>query len=88
LLVAAPISTLAGHFLPGKRCVLLGVRLSFPQPVFPGDRLEYNATVTAISPAMRAIKVQVEVRNEQGSVVATGRYEAQVLPGPNEPKIQ
>lgn len=81
LLAAAPISALAGHLLPGKRCLLLEVRTRFVQPVFAGDRLIYRATITHVSEAMRVLKVQVEVTNQEGVVVLKGSYDGQVLDG-------
>lgn len=78
-LVAAPISTLAGHFLPGRRCLLLEVRSRFLHPVFVGDRLVYRGTVAHVSSATRVVKVQVEVINQEGVVVLRGSYEGQVL---------
>ena len=79
LLVAAPISTMAGHLLPGKRCLLLEVRSRFVRPVFPCDRLTYRGTIAHISPATRVIKVEVDVTNQEGIVVLKGTYEGQVL---------
>ena len=79
LLAAAPISTLAGHLLPGKRCLLLEVSSRFVRPVFPGDRLTYRGTVTHISPATKVLKVEVEVTNQEGMAVLKGTYQAQVL---------
>ena len=84
LLVAAPISTLAGHLLPGKRCLLLEVRSRFVRPVFPGDRLMYQGTITRISPATGVLKVQVEVTNQEGAVVLKGTYDGQVLADPTD----
>ena len=78
-LVAAPISRLAGHFLPGRRCLLVDVRSRFVRPVFGGDRLTYRGTVVHISSATRVLKVQVEVTNQEGVVVLRGSYEGQVL---------
>ncbi len=79
LLVAAPISALAGHFLPGRRCLLLEVRSRFIQPVFPGDRLTYRGIITHVSPATSTLRVQVEVSNQEGAVVLKGGYDARVL---------
>ncbi len=78
LLVAAPVSALAGHLLPGKRCLLLEVRARFIQPVFAGDRLTYRATITHVSEAMQVLNVQVEAANQEGVVVLKSTYEGQV----------
>jgi 3-hydroxybutyryl-CoA dehydratase len=83
-LVAASISRLAGHFLPGRRCMLLEVRSRFLHPVFAGDRLTYRGTVRHISAATRVLKVDVEVTNQEGVVVLRGAYEGQVLAGSSD----
>ncbi len=79
LLTAAPISAMAGHLLPGKRCLLLEVRSRFLKPVYPGDRLTYRAEITQISVATRVLKVQVEVTNQESVPVLKVSYDAQVL---------
>ena len=84
LLVAAPISTLAGHLLPGKRCLLLEVRSRFIRPVFPGDKLTYRGVITQISPAIRVLVVEVEVTNQEGAVVLRGRYTGKMLADPTD----
>lgn len=78
-LIAAPMSALAGHFLPGRRCLLLEVRSRFLSPVYADDRLVYHGKIAHISSATRTLKVQVEVMNQDGIVVLRGSYEAQVI---------
>ena len=79
LLVAAPISTLAGHFLPGRRCLLLEVSSRLLRPVFPPDQLTYRGTIIQVSPAARVLKVKVDVTNQAGIPVLTGAYIGRVL---------
>ena len=84
MLVAAPLSTMAGHFLPGRRCVLVEMRSSFVHPVYPGDTLTYRGEVTQISAAVQVLKVDIEVTNQDGVAVLRGRYKAQVMPATSE----
>jgi len=79
-LVAAPISTMAGHLVPGKRGVLLEVRSSFVSPVYPGDLLTYTGTIVHISPGTQTLKIDVLVTNKEGMIVLKGAYTAKVLP--------
>lgn len=78
-LVAAPISALAGHLLPGKRCLMLEIRLRFVRPVFLGDRLTYRGTVSHVTRTLRAVKVRVQVTNDGGEIVLRGSYACQLL---------
>lgn len=79
-LVAAPVSALAGHLLPGRRCLIMETKYSFPHPVFPGDRIVYRGTVTQVTPALGALRVAVEAVNATGDTVLRGSYGCQVLP--------
>ncbi len=78
--MAAPLSTMAGHFLPGRLCVLIDMRSSFVQPVYSGDTLTYRGKVTQISAAVQVLKVDVEVTNQDGVAVLRGGYKARVMP--------
>jgi len=86
LLVASPISTLAGEYIPGVRCLLLEVSSRFLLPVFPGDQLSYLATISQISPATKVLKVRVDVTNQKGNAVLRGSYTAQLLPEIDDPE--
>ncbi len=81
ILVAAPVSRMAGHLLPGRRCLLLGSRFQFPRPVYTGDRITYLATVRQVSEASRAVKVSVEATNQKDEIVLRGSYDALVRDG-------
>ena len=78
LLVAAPVSQLAGHLLPGRRCLLLVVEAEFVAPVYIGDRLTYKAVIVKLSPGLRTMKVEWRATNQQNELVLRGRYRAQV----------
>jgi 3-hydroxybutyryl-CoA dehydratase len=80
LLVAAPVSALAGHLLPGRRCLILEYRFKYPRPVFAGDRLVYRGTVTQVTPAVGTLRVDVQATNAAGDIVLGGSYGCQVLP--------
>jgi len=84
MLVAAPFSMMAGHFLPGRRCVLIDMRSSFVHPVYPGDTLTYRGEIIQISAAMQVLKVDTQVTNQDAVPVLRGGYSAQVMPASSE----
>lgn len=79
LLIATPISRIAGHHLPGLRCLLQGVKLDFVRAVRFGELLAYRATVAQLSPATQTIRVKIEVRDARDRTVLRGSFNAQVL---------
>lgn len=78
-LVAAPVSTLAGYLLPGKRCLILEIHFRFVRPVYAGERLVYRGVVSHVAPAVHALKVDVEATRVGGETVMRGSYQCKVL---------
>ena len=60
-LLAALASRLIGMELPGRRALLLSLRLDFVAPTFPGETLEVVGTVESIHPAQRTIVMRLRI---------------------------
>lgn len=73
LLTASFFSTLAGVHLPGKRCLLHGVKVDFNKPVHVGDRLRVRGTIAHLSEAYRQIELACEITNQRAEVVSKAR---------------
>ncbi len=74
LLMGAYVSRMAGMFLPGKNCLLLGVDLKFVSPCYVGDTIEVTAVVREISMALKAAVLKVVITNKaSGHVLARGK---------------
>lgn len=81
-LVAAPISFLAGHRLPGRSGLLLATHVTHVRPVLAGDRLTYRATVTQVSRSVGTVRVDVNAVNTSGETVLRGWYESAIRSEP------
>ena len=62
-LAVAFLSTLVGTKLPGPGALWSNLRLEWLKPVFPGDSVHIEGTVTAVSESARSISVRVEGTN-------------------------
>jgi 3-hydroxybutyryl-CoA dehydratase len=78
MLTASYISTLAGMYLPGKNCILLTTSVQFSSPVYAEDELEITGTVTEKNDALKVLKVQVDVKNQDDKKVLRGSFLAKV----------
>lgn len=77
-LVAAPVSAMAGHLLPGEHALVIAVEFEFVAPVFAGDRLDYQGIVRHVSPGVGSISVDV-VAKRGVDIVLRGKYLCKVL---------
>lgn len=79
LLTASFYSTLAGVLLPGRRCLLHGVSVSFHEPVYVGDRLRVRGEVAYRNEAFRQAELACTTTNQHGVKVAAGKLKVGVL---------
>lgn len=78
LLTASFYSTLAGVHLPGKDCLLHGLKIDFAAPVYVGDRLRVRGTVVHRNEAFRQVELACEITNQDSVVVSKARLRAGV----------
>ncbi len=72
-------STLAGVYLPGRRCILHSVESMYKKPVFVGDTLTVNGEVSEVNTVYGEITVKVRISNQHGKVVTRGLFKAGIL---------
>lgn len=73
LLTASFYSTLAGVHLPGKHCLLHGLKADFNAPVYVGDRLRVRGTISHRSDAYRQLELVCDVTNQRAEIVSKAR---------------
>ena len=73
LLTASFYSTLAGVHLPGRHCLLHGLKADFNAPVYVGDRLRVRGTIAHRSEAFRQLELACDVTNQHSEVVSKAR---------------
>ena len=79
LLSAAFFSTICGMLLPGRDCLLQGVRFDFRRPVPAGSTLTLEATVVQKIDAVRALVLEVSARDASGELFVSGKIQAGVF---------
>ncbi len=72
-------STLAGVYLPGKRCLLHSIDSKYKQPVFIGDHLTVKGTVTEVNELFNVITVKGSIVNQHGKTVTRAVIQAGIL---------
>lgn len=80
MLTASLYSTLAGMYLPGKYSLIHSFdELSFLKPVFAGDTLTVEGTVTDVSADLGLIRVKAVIRNQNNKTVSKAKMKILVL---------
>lgn len=78
MLGASFFSTLAGVYLPGETCLLLGVDTKFSKPIYIGDTLTISGTVSEIDETFGTIVVKALIVNQNNQKVTRGVIRAKV----------
>ncbi len=71
MLASSFYSTLVGVHLPGEKCLINECKISYHRPVYIGDRLLVEGTVSDIREGTRRIKVSGKMLNQSGEIVNT-----------------
>ena len=79
VLLAALVSRLVGMELPGYKSLLLGLKLDFVTPSFPGETLRVAGRVQSIHREQRVIVLRLEITGE-GELRARGTAMVRVEP--------
>lgn len=72
MLTASFLSTLAGVYLPGKKCLIQSVETKFTNPVYVGDKLVVMGKVVELNDSVRQIVLKVIITNQDGKKVLGG----------------
>lgn len=75
MLSASLLSTLAGVYIPGERSLIQSVEIKFRKPVYIGDTLTIEGTVSDKSDAVRCITVKYTITNQDGVKVLKGEMQ-------------
>ena len=74
MLTASFYSTVAGLYLPGKYSLIHSFdEISFMKPVFIGDELTVNAEVIDKDEALKMIRLQVIIENQENKKVSKAK---------------
>jgi acyl dehydratase len=59
--LAALVSRFVGMELPGRRSLLLSLKLDFTAPTFPGDTLEISGRIDSTHPEGRVVSLKLRI---------------------------
>lgn len=71
MLASAYYSTLAGVYLPGENCLINECKVTYHQPVYPGDVLTVEGVVSDVRESTRRIRISGKMTRADGTVVNT-----------------
>jgi len=72
ILSAGLISAVLGMQLPGPGCIYMGQQLKFLRPVYIGDTITAEATISAIDWTKNRVVLSTVCTNQKDEVVITG----------------
>lgn len=68
MLTSSFYSTLVGVYLPGKRCLLQGIEISFKKPVYIGEEIEIYGEISYLNEAYKIAEIKAYVKNESKKI--------------------
>ncbi len=66
------ISAVLGNYMPGRGTIYLGQEIKFVAPVFIDDTITAEAEIVEMFPEKNRYKIRTDVKNQSGTLVATG----------------
>lgn len=79
MLTSSYYSTLVGMHLPGERCLLQGIDISFRLPVFIGEKLKIVGEISYINTLYKVVEIKAYIKNENGKKISTAKIKVGVL---------
>lgn len=79
LLSSSFYSTLVGMYLPGEKCLLHGIDISFRKPVFVGDKLEIYGEIILLNEVYKVAEIKAYIKNQSGEKISTAKIRVGVI---------
>lgn len=79
MLTASFLSTLAGVYLPGEKCLIQSVETKFTNPVYVRDKLLVKGEIQELNDSVRQIVLKVTIMNQDGKKVLRGSMKLGVV---------
>ena len=68
MLCSSLFSELVGVHLPGENCLLTDISVVFSKPVFVGDDVTVDGSITQLSPAFNSAKIDATITNQNSEI--------------------
>ena len=79
MLTSSFYSKLVGLYLPGEKCILHEINISFRKPVYPGDTLTVVGEVLEIVDIFKQIRIKAYILNQDNKKISTAKIKVGVL---------
>jgi len=79
MLTSSFYSKLAGVYLPGKHCILQGIKIKFKNPVFVGDPLRIMGEIIYLQEAYKQVEIKASIVNIDNKVCSKATINAGLL---------
>lgn len=79
MLTASYLSTLAGVYLPGERSLIHSVTTKFSKPVYIGDTIIIEGTVSEKNDTFQFLIIKVVMKNQEGVKVCKAEMQVGVI---------
>lgn len=79
MLTSSFYSKLIGVYLPGKKCILHEIDISFKNPVYPNDSLTIIGEVYDIIKIFKQVRIKAYILNQNNKKVSTAKIKVGVL---------
>lgn len=79
MLTASYLSTLAGVYLPGERSLIHSVKTKFAKPVYIGDTLIIEGTVSEKNDTFQLLIIKAVIKNQEGVKVCKAEMQVGVI---------
>ena len=79
LLAASLYSALVGVHLPGRYALLHEIQIQFLRPVYPGDTLTVEGTVSHLHEAYRRVEILATSTNQEGTCISKAKIQVGLL---------
>ena len=68
MLCSSLFSELVGVHLPGENCLLTDISVIFSKPVFVGDDVTVDGSITQLSPVFKSGKIDATITNQNSEI--------------------
>ena len=74
------VSYFIGEMLPTQEVIIHSQEITYRQPVFLGDTLDFTAKVDEVYEMVNSVDFSFNFRNESGKIVAKGKIQIGLIP--------
>ncbi|MGL4393578.1 MAG: MaoC/PaaZ C-terminal domain-containing protein [Fusobacteriaceae bacterium] len=79
MLTSSFYSTLVGVYLPGEKCLLHSIDISFKKPAFANDILVVTGEIIYLNDVYKVAEINANIKNQKGEKISVAKINIGVL---------